>query len=155
MLECEAVVIAVEPGLAHVETARASACGSCASKDKCGSTPLMGILGIEAKPFVVRNTVDARVGERVIVGLEGSVLLKSSFLAYILPLALLVAGAVVGALVTPAGVTTDGYAAGGALLGLIVGFAALHRVGRDAEGGGAYRSEILRRALSCRIVGGP
>lgn len=113
----------------------------------------MQLLGIEAKPFRVLNPIGAGVGERVIIGLEEAALLRSSLVAYVVPLVLLIAGAIAGGmLVSPA--YSDAYAAVGALLGLIAGFGSLKWINRRTGSGGQgmYRPVILRRAFSCQNV---
>ena len=152
MLETEAVVVRVGGGEAYVETFRASSCGSCSSKQSCGTSTLAQILGGKAKAFKVVNSIDAMVGERVVVGLEESALLRSSLLAYLLPLGLLVAGAVVGGWAAAGAAARDAYSALGAGLGLVVGYAALKGATAMAREKSSYQPVILRRVLAAGIV---
>lgn len=151
MLESEGTVLEIEAGVAYVETSRASACGNCGSKHNCGSTPLMQLLGIEARPFQVLNPIGAEVGERVIIGLEESALLRSSLVAYVVPVVLLIAGAIAGSMLASP-FSSDVYAMVGALLGLVAGFGALKWTAGRTSGQDKYRPIILRRAFSSQTV---
>lgn len=151
MLEAEGVVIRVGEEGSYVETSRASACGSCSSKQACGTTSLSRLLGSKTSAFKVLNPIGARTGERVIIGLEGAALLKSSVLAYLLPLALMFAGAMTGSLLASADMK-DAYSAWGAGVGLMFGFVALKLVTARAGNQRQFQPVILRRVLSHHIV---
>lgn len=152
MLEAEGVVVKLAADGAYVETARASSCGSCSSQQSCGTTSLSRLLGGRPLSFRVQNPIGAVVGERVVIGLEESALLRSTLLSYVLPLALLMAGALLGSQVAPAGAAKDLYSVAGAGIGLVLGFAALKWVAERAGGHGQYQPVILRRVFSCNIV---
>ena len=98
------------------------------------------------------NPIGAAVGERVVVGLEESALLTSSLLGYVLPLTSLLAGALLGSQFAPAGVVTDLYSVSGAVIGLILGIAALKWATSRAGGKRQFQPVILRRVFSYNIV---
>lgn len=151
MLEAEGVVVRAGEEGALVETSRASACGSCSSNQSCGSTTLTQLLGSKTSTFKVLNPIGAAAGERVIIGLEETTLLKSSVLAYLLPLALMFAGAITGSLLASADMK-DAYSAWGAGVGLMFGFVALKLVTARAGNQRQFQPVILRRVLSHHIV---
>lgn len=151
MLETEGVVIRAEEEDAYVETSRASSCGSCSSKQGCGTTSLSKLLGGKATFFKVLNPIGAAAGERVIIGLEEAALLKSSALAYLLPLVLIFAGAMIGSFLASAEMK-DAYSALGAGVGLISGFVALKLVTARAGTQRQFQPVILRRVFSHKIV---
>ena len=64
------------------------------------------------------NTINAKVGQSVIVGIEEKALLKSALLLYIAPLATMLFGAILASKVSP----SDLSAMVGAVAGLFVGF---------------------------------
>lgn len=152
MLETEGVVVKLGADGAYVETARASSCGTCSSQQSCGTTSLSQLLGGKPRPFRVLNPIGAAVGERVVIGLEESALLRSTLLSYVLPLALLMAGALLGSQMAPASAAKDLYSVTGAGIGLMLGFAALKWVAARAGGQRQFQPVILRRAYSCNIV---
>ncbi len=86
MIEEQARVVSVDEQYVWVETQRQSSCGHCSVKDGCGTQVLSKILGNKYTRVRCLNSLDARVGEDVIIGIEESALLTGSFLLYILPL---------------------------------------------------------------------
>lgn len=152
MLETEGVVTKVGPDGAYVETSRSSACGGCSSNQSCGTTTLSQMLGGKMTSFKVLNPVGAVVGDRVVIGLDESALLKSSVLAYLTPLALLLAGAILGSQMAPAAETSDAYSAWGAGIGLVLGFFSLKLLTVRTASKRHFQPVILRRLLSHHIV---
>lgn len=151
MLEAEGVIVKIGPEGVFVETSRVSACGSCSSQKNCGTSTLSQLLGGKKSVFKVLDPIGAAVGERVVIGVEEAVLLKSSLLAYLLPLALLLAGAVLAGLPAPAHLK-DAYAGAGAFAGLILGFTALKFASAGAGMKRPFQPVILRRAFSRNLV---
>ncbi|OGT89911.1 MAG: hypothetical protein A2514_00590 [Gammaproteobacteria bacterium RIFOXYD12_FULL_61_37] len=127
MIETEGTVVAVEAGLAWVETNRRSACGHCESSGACATSLLANTFGNRPTRVEVENRIGARVGERVVLGLSGRGMLLGSFLLYLTPLAGLFAGALLGqyfGLQLAAG-SVEPWAASGGLLGLMAAFGLL------------------------------
>ena len=108
MLEETAMVVSVTRGRATVSLVRSEACGDCAAKNMCHPSS-DGTMQME-----VDNPIGAKPGERVIIALAPSVLLKASTLAYLFPATVMVAGAAIGWSRTG----TDM----GALFGALIGF---------------------------------
>jgi sigma-E factor negative regulatory protein RseC len=140
MIEADARVTSLDGGRVEIVTLRQSACNSCATKDGCGTSLIARWFPERQLSFWLPNDIDARVGDRVVLGLDEGRLQRHSLLLYALPLAGLLAGALAGdrlfeALQLPA---EPGAIAGG-LLGMI---AALLHVRRrsshlaDAGNGG-------------------
>lgn len=151
MLEAEGVIVKIGQEGVFVETSRASACGSCSSKDGCGTSTLSQLLGNKSSSFKVLNPIGATLGERVVIGMEEAALLKSSLLVYLLPLTFLLAGAITGGWLAPARLL-DAYAAGGMGIGLVVGFVALKMIAARAGTNRQFQPVILRRVFSRNFV---
>lgn len=151
MLEAEGVIVKIGQEGVFVETSRASACGTCSSKEGCGTSTLSQLLGSKASIFKVLNPIGAVLGERVVIGLEEAALLKSSLLVYSLPLGALLAGAILGGWLAPAQLQ-DAYALGGMFAGLALGFVALKLVGARAGTNSQFQPVILRRVFSQNVV---
>ena len=96
-------VIALKGDQAWVQTIRASACQCCAARHGCGQKALATVTGGRANQVLVANTVDARVGDEVVIGIPEQALLGASLLVYALPLLTLVLGSVVGHQLAPSG----------------------------------------------------
>lgn len=85
-----------EKNRAWVKTQRSSACESCASHGAC--TSLGGGKDMEVETL---NDAGAAVGDRVQISFDTSKLMGVSFLVYIFPILLLIAGAMLGEKMAP------------------------------------------------------
>ena len=75
---------------AWVKTTQSAVCTSCASKGSCTA---MGNNNMEVEAI---NTAGAQVGDRIILSIETSSLLKASFLLYVFPILCMIIGAIIG-----------------------------------------------------------
>lgn len=85
------VVLRTDSDSAWVKTVRSSACEDCSAKGSCHS--LEGERDMEVKAI---NIAGARVGDRIVLSFETASLLKATFLIYVFPIILLIAGAAFG-----------------------------------------------------------
>lgn len=74
-----------------VQVERSSACNGCKDKNKCSVHS-----GVQSEVAVI-NEAGAFVGDTVEIAMQSSVFLKTSFLVYIIPVVMLLAGAGTGA----------------------------------------------------------
>jgi sigma-E factor negative regulatory protein RseC len=86
MIEEKARVIAIENNQLLLEAETRTACNACAAKQGCGTSVLSKWVGRKFTRFQAPNTVNARVGDEVVVGLAEEAMLKGSVLVYLLPL---------------------------------------------------------------------
>ncbi len=121
MLETRATVVQVEGQHALVQANQGNGCGQCNGKG-CGTGKLSQLFCSKPRQFRVDNPICAKVGDEVIVSIRDGAVLQGIGLVYLLPLALLVAGALAGSLMAGDPGQRDGYAAVGALIGLMAGF---------------------------------
>lgn len=112
-------VIAEKGDSVWVRTIRASACQSCAARSGCGQRVLASATGGRANQILVANTVNARVGDEVTIGIDERALLGASLLVYALPLVLMVIASVLGHRLSGG---EDGVAIVAAVAGLASGF---------------------------------
>lgn len=122
MIETRAIVIRLEGNEAVVESTQGGGCGHCDSENGCGSGKMSKLFCSEPRRFRVRNDANAQVGTLVQVTLPEGVLIRSALLMYMLPLVLMLCGAMIGARWDAGG---DAYAAVGGIVGLISGFVAV------------------------------
>lgn len=112
-------VVRVDSDSLWVETIQQSTCGSCAAESGCGQG-LMARFFLGSRFLKVflegRDPAKYQAGDEISIGIPEGVVVKISFLAYLLPLLLLVAGATLGN--TFGG---DLPAVIGAIFGLILG----------------------------------
>jgi sigma-E factor negative regulatory protein RseC len=86
MIEETAVVTKKMHAEVQLEIERRTACGICGQTRGCGNATWGKMLGHQQGVLTAKNTVDAKVGDRVVVGIEEKVFLNATFLLYVLPL---------------------------------------------------------------------
>jgi sigma-E factor negative regulatory protein RseC len=142
MVEETATVVRVEQGAAWVSITTRSACGHCGSSGDCGTAMVSQLFGEKENELRLENTLDAAVGDQVVIGVSNTMLLKASMLAYILPLLALIL--VVG-LGRSIGLGDEMSTALG-FVGLGLGLWVTNRITGGAEGRKAYCPVMLRTA---------
>ncbi len=153
MIETEAIVVKIEHAVAYVQAERKTSCSSC-SESSCGTSVLANFFGQRTPLYRASNEVGAKVGDRVVVGLNESAMFKGTLLLYLFPLLLLFAGAAAGSALAGAEEVKDGYSVAGALIGLVAGFLGLKlfsaRMGTDRQ----FQPVILSRMadIPVRVV---
>ncbi len=98
MIEEVAVVSAVGPEGVRVAAARTSACAQCASKSNCSQGVLSQWGQGKTVEIDVQNpdSLSVQPGQQVVIGLEEGSLVRASLLLYLLPLVMLIIGALLG-----------------------------------------------------------
>ena len=121
MLETRAIVVRTDGKHALVKADHAGGCGQCAGKG-CGSGTLSRLFCSKPRQFQVNNPINANVGDEVIVSVVEGAVMRGIGLVYLMPLAMLVIGAMIGTIWAQPG-QSDSYAATGSMFGLVIGFA--------------------------------
>ncbi len=93
MLEEEGKVVKVEGEIAIIHAERGSSCGGCSAKSACHAMSGDNSKMMEMKAI---NDLGAKEGDRVKVAIDSIVFLKSSFLIYVVPLVVMIAGGIAG-----------------------------------------------------------
>lgn len=143
MIEELAVVVEAGDGYAWVETQRRSACGACSAGDGCGTATLAKVWGERRVRVRAISTWPLRSGDAVIVGLAEGALLGGSLLVYLLPIVLLLAGALLGQAAFAGAGEEPVILAGAAGLGL--GFLAARLVSRRLRNDARFQPVVMRR----------
>lgn len=148
MIETQATVVKVEGSIAYVKVYKESACGACSvagGEESCGTSTLARFFTRRAPLYQVRNSVEARVGDSVVIGVEESALLKGSLAVYISPLVFVVLGAVAAGFLAPTVAANELYSILGAAAGLAAGFVWLRVYSRMIAGNPRLQPVILRK----------
>lgn len=141
MVEGVAKVVALEADGAWLEIEASAGCGACAAKSGCGvAGKAKG--GQRRQRFLLPNHFGGRIGERVVIGIPESMLLRASALAYAVPVLTMVGGAVLAG----AFGAGDGGAALGGLAGLVAGLGFAHLRARRLADSGGLSPVYLRHA---------
>jgi len=128
------------PGTAWVKTTRSSACAGCSSRDACHAEGGGKEMEVEAI-----NTARARVGDRIVLNIKTSSLLKATFLLYVFPILAMIAGALLGQ--TVAGMRGSDPSGLSALFGFLffgLAFITIRIVGRFLSKDASYKPEIIK-----------
>lgn len=124
MIEEQAVITEQEGDRVTLEIERQTACSLCGQKRGCGNATWGKLLGHDQHRVEVKNTLDAKVGDLVMVGLEEKVVLNAALFLYVLPLAVML----LGALIAHWTLATDLAVMLGSVVGLVVGFLVTKRL---------------------------
>ena len=87
----QGVVLRTDSEAAWVKTTRSSACEGCTARKSCHT--IGDSQDTEVKAI---NLAGAREGDRIVLSFENKSLLKATFLVYVFPIILLMAGALIG-----------------------------------------------------------
>lgn len=118
MIEEFAVVTQRLDGFVMLEVERRTACGLCGQQRGCGNATWGKLLGHQSQEFLAKNTIDVKVGDSVVVGIDEKIVLSTVFYLYLVPLLSMLAAA----LFADQFFSDDLWVALFAALGLVVGF---------------------------------
>jgi sigma-E factor negative regulatory protein RseC len=141
MTETEATVVALSGNDAIVRTESQGGCGRCHEPGGCGGQSLSQMFCAKPREYALPNTVQAAVGDKVVLGVPEGVLNRTAMLAYVLP----VVGVLLGAVLGRAWAGSNSAAVTGAALGLFLGWLWLRRRRTVTELEGQL--QILRKVL--------
>lgn len=146
MLEEYAIVTARQGNQATLEIERRTACSLCGQKRGCGNATWGKLLVHSSHGFTAENAINAQVGDSVVVGIDESVIMRSTFYLYALPLL----GLIMGTILADVLFNNQLVVMLGAMLGLALGFLWVkgHLLGRDKSSLNLkkYQTVILRFA---------
>lgn len=118
MIETPARVTRVDGHSAWVVSEAPQSCGACHGQG-CSSSMFNRFWHPDKMEYPVRNAIDARLGETVVVGLPEGSLLRAAAAAYVVPLLVLLAAAILGRMLAPESLREPGAILGG-LCGILL-----------------------------------
>lgn len=86
MIEESARVVSVEGAELVLEAEIKTSCQICSAKKGCGTSLLAEHVGRKMTRFRINNTLNASVGDEIVVGLSEQAVLRGSLLVYLFPL---------------------------------------------------------------------
>lgn len=147
MLEQTGIVTDTDATSLWVETRAVSGCSSCSS-GSCGTAAVSKLLGGKRTRLQLPNSLAARPGDTVVIGIPEGVLVRSALSAYLLPLLLMIGAALSGQLLG-GGEMLQGLLA---LAGLAVGFMLVRRLsGNRADDRFGMQPRLLRLAARAPV----
>jgi len=147
MVEASGTVVEVREGLLRVETQPRSACAHC-STDSCATSVVAKLFGAKRNRVWLENTLGARPGEQVVIGIQDELLLRASLLSYLLPLVCMLAVAALG----DARGASEGLQGLLAVGGLAAGFLLVGRIVRGMPSRQHFSLRLLRSAVPGQVI---
>lgn len=150
MIEEGARVVEVQDDFAWVETQRKTTCGGCSVNKGCGTAVLAKVLGVRRSRIKVLNTLAAKAGDEVVIGLHEDAMVRGSLAVYAVPLLAMLILALFGeAFNARLQITqTEGMTILFGLVGLAGGFVWLRGYAASISKDTRYQPVILRRAAT-------
>lgn len=142
MIEETGRIVEIDGEFAWIESERRSSCGGCAAREGCGTGVIARAFGKRTVTLKVLNRIGARVGDRVVIGISETGLVRGALAVYALPLLALFAGALCGHWLAGG---SDLAAIAGAACGLAAGLAWLVRFSRRTRTDAAFQAVVLRQ----------
>lgn len=140
MIEEAAIVVAVEQDGVWVATERKTTCGSCSARMTCGQG-LLASISSDKKPHRVKVQTDMSLceGDQVTLAVSETLLVRSAFLVYMLPLLLMF----VSALSLNALSVSEPWIIFAALLGFVAGVVGVRRYSENCLDCAAVQPQSL------------
>lgn len=130
MIEQLVKVIAVEEQALVVKPEAASQCAPCAGGQGCGALRLAEMFGVRPRQFRIKNPGNISPGDELLLGMKEEDLVSSASWLYMLPLGLLLAGAILGQLISRySNIAHEGLVIAFAVAGFYIGFRLLKKGG--------------------------
>ena len=126
MIEEQAIVIKASKERVTLEVVRSKPCGLCGQVRGCGNSIWGKIFSHQSGQIETHNKLNAKLGDIVILGIDETLMLKSSLMLYGVPLLLMFLGMVIAN--SFAKETIELYTLIGAVLGLSLGVVMIKRV---------------------------
>lgn len=146
MIEEVAQVVSVDGDDVWVQTQRQSACSGCSVKNGCGTSVLASVVGRKFSVLKLKNTHDAVLGDQLLIGIDESMLVQGSVLAYLLPLmGLFVFGLLASWAGNHVGIDGELHIITSALAGLVLGFYLLRRIFNRHQQHPRFQPTIIRK----------
>lgn len=141
MIEESGRVVAVEGDEVWIETIRTSSCSGCSARSGCGQGLLAKVKDGTRSHIRLQTDLKLVVDDEVILGLPEQAFIRSSFLAYGLPLLMLIAAVLLADSVFA---LAEPWVIVAALLGLASGFFVVRLISQLSLARDDFQPEILR-----------
>ncbi len=134
-----AIVVSLSGEYALVRTERTAGCAACSERNLCNS-----LGGGKDMAFLAVNPVGAKEGDTVLLDFKSLRLLQLSFLLYLFPIIVLVAGAAIGDAFAPSyGIDRSAGAAGLGFAAFFIAIGVILLMERRAKKTDKYKPVIL------------
>lgn len=139
MLEETGTVIDTQGETLWVQTISRSSCSKC-STSACSTSVIGKLFNLKRNVLQMENTLQAKKGQRVVIGIPDATLVKASVWAYLVPIVFMVVTTMI-VLSLGAG---DVLQAMAAFLGLVTGFVVVKKVMSRVKDKDHFEPQLLR-----------
>ncbi|MES9938994.1 MAG: SoxR reducing system RseC family protein [Candidatus Thiodiazotropha sp. 6PLUC2] len=139
MLEEQGRVVEVVGEKILVETEARSGCSHCSSSN-CTTAVVARLFGVQRNRLKLANTMQAKAGDQVVIGVPGRLIARASVLAYLVPLVFMLAATLLGSAIG----IDDGMQTLFALAGLLVGLVGVRWYTKTDLSRQAYGPQLLK-----------
>lgn len=144
MITEHGIITRADTQTAWVRTTRTGACKACEARGTCETAAHRKEMHV-----AVRNTLNVKTGDQVVIGMESGPLLYLSFLLYVFPVILLLIGIFIGNRMAPAaGIDPSLSAIGTGLVFFGIAFAILRRKNSRLSDQSRFRPVLVRKTSS-------
>jgi sigma-E factor negative regulatory protein RseC len=153
VIEETALVLNCDGEYADIETKPQSSCGGCATSSVCGTGVFSKVFGNRKTVVRVVNSIEAKAGDQVIIGLQESALSRVSMVFYLVPIISMIMLAVLGneSAIRLGYELHDLFAIVGGIIGFFAGLGFVKMFAKKVEGDSLYQPVMLRFATSERV----
>ena len=141
MIEESGRVIAVNGDEVWIETIRTSSCSACSARSGCGQGLLAKVKDGTRSHIQLRTDLQLAVDDEVILGLPEQAFIRSSFLAYGLPMLMLIAAVLIADMAFS---LAEPWIILSALLGLAGGFVVVRLISQMSVARADFQPVIIR-----------
>jgi sigma-E factor negative regulatory protein RseC len=154
VIEETALILSCDGEYASIETQPQGSCGSCASSGVCGTGVFAKVLGQRKTSIKIKNSINAKPGDQVIIGLQESALSKTSMIFYLVPIVSMILIAFVGKQISASlgYLSHDPLEILGGSVGLFAGLWFVRLFAQGMYGDSRYQPVMLRFATSNKVV---
>jgi len=121
MIREEARVLKADEQWLTVDIVRTSSCSSCHADNACGTASISRYFNFRSPQLKVRNAINAKQGDLIVLAMQDSFMLKGSMLLYLAPLICMMLAAVMADLLFNPEKSSELLTVVAGLTGLIMG----------------------------------
>lgn len=153
MIEETALIVNCDGEYADIETRPQGSCGGCASSGVCGVGVFSKVFGNRKTTFKIVNSINAKPGDQVIIGLQESTLSRVSAVFYLVPIVAMLLLAFLGKVlsISLGYLSHDLFETFGGIVGLFGGLWSVRLLAQRTYGDSRYQPVILRFATSEKV----
>ncbi len=153
MIEETALILNCDGKYADIETKPQDSCGGCAASSACGTGVFSKVFGNRKTVVRIVNSIKAKPGDQVVIGLQESALSRVSVVFYMVPIISMIVFALLGqgVAIKLGYILHDPFAILGGGIGLFIGLWYVRKFSKKVQADSRYQPVMLRYATSEKV----